>query len=135
MTNQYKDTVKKMEEAEATMHKEVDTDIDSQLRTGRQKQLQNWSRESAQQVAEKHGLVLTDEHYAVIQFLQDNYIEQGLPDSARVYEIMLEEKFASKGGKKFLHRLFPNGPVNQGSEIAGIPTPAHADDSSFGTAR
>ncbi len=46
---------------------------------------------------------------------------------------VLEEKFHSKGGMKFLYKLLPNGPVSQGCLLAGIDIPAGNVDLSFGS--
>jgi len=37
--------------------------------------------------------------------------------------------------KKYLHRLFPEGPVRQDMPIADLPVPAHTEDASFGVSR
>ena len=48
---------------------------------------------------------------------------------------MLNEVFAGHGGRKYLWRLFPGGPVTQGLRIAGLPLPPHSGDKGFGTVR
>ena len=46
---------------------------------------------------------------------------------------ILEEEFAEQGGRKYLYRLFPGGPVSQGSRIARLPLPAYSSDRSCGS--
>jgi tRNA 2-thiouridine synthesizing protein E len=124
-----------MDQAEAYMHKEVDTDIDSQQRKNREHQLHDWSVDKAKQIAREYHIDLNKEHLEVVNYLQQYYIDNGMPDTGRVFEELLADKFAQQGGRAYLHQLFPEGPVAQGVRIAGIPMPAHTRDSSFGTAR
>jgi tRNA 2-thiouridine synthesizing protein E len=48
---------------------------------------------------------------------------------------MLDMRFAHEGGRRWLRKLFPEGPVFQGMQIAGLPVPPHTEDAGFGTAR
>ena len=48
---------------------------------------------------------------------------------------MLDEHYAEQGGRKYLRRLFPQGPVAQGMRIAGLPVPPHTEDEGFGISR
>lgn len=122
-------------EAIESMDNSVDTDIDSQQRKQRKKELKNWSEEKARLLAEDNKLKLTDEHFRVMYLLRDYYLQHGLPDSGRELDDLLDEKFSDQGGRKHLHKLFPDGPVSQGMRLAGLPVPPHSKDKSFGTAR
>lgn len=114
---------------------QVDTDVSDQQRANREKILARWDLDRARQLAAHQDILLSEEHLAVVQLLRDNYLEHGETMDARDIEDMLNTRFASQGGKKYLHQLFPKGPVTQGSLIADLPLPRHATDSGFGTAR
>ena len=122
-------------EAAALTDVHVDTDIDSQQRSRRETQMRGWDEAQAHEIASEEGIELTDEHMQVVHTLRDYYRENGPVQKGRVLGDMLEKEFEGKGGRKFLRRLFPGGPVTQGTRIAGIPVPAHSEDDGFGTAR
>jgi TusE/DsrC/DsvC family sulfur relay protein len=84
--------------------------------------------------AEAMGLVLTDKHWEVINFLRVLYQNVGAK-MPPVHELSqtLEERFSEEGGRRYLFKLFPDGPLTQGSLIAGVPVPDDANDSSFGS--
>jgi tRNA 2-thiouridine synthesizing protein E len=84
-------------------------------------------------VAESEAIDLNDEHWAVIVFMRKYYLDHGLPINARTTSRALSKRFSSRGGNKYLRRLFSEGPVTQGSRLANLPTPAFSTDSSFGT--
>lgn len=113
----------------------VDTDIDSQERTHRKQLLDSLGEKHVREMADKEGIELTDEHLGVIECLRDYFLELGEAEKGRDLEDMLDEIFAGHGGKKYLWRLFPGGPVTQGLRIAGLPIPAHTGDKGFGTVR
>ena len=113
----------------------VDTDIDSQERTHRKQLLDGLGVTHVREMADKEGIELTDEHLGVIECLRDYFLELGEAEKGRDLEEMLDEIFAGHGGKKYLWRLFPGGPVTQGMRIAGLPIPAHTADKGFGTVR
>ncbi|RMD68686.1 MAG: TusE/DsrC/DsvC family sulfur relay protein [Gammaproteobacteria bacterium] len=94
----------------------------------------SWSEEEARKIAAEEGIELTEDHWEVINFLRAYYKEHGQPKYARQVLEALEERFADKGGRKYLYQLFPKGPVNQGTRIAGLPHPLYTVDPSFGTA-
>jgi tRNA 2-thiouridine synthesizing protein E len=94
---------------------------------------QHWSRRKSVQLAEYEDFEFNDEHWAVIVFLRKHYLVNGLPRNARVTARALEQEFHTQGGMKYLYRLFPGGPVSQGSRLANLRTPAYATDPSFGS--
>jgi tRNA 2-thiouridine synthesizing protein E len=94
---------------------------------------QDWDREKSAHLAQNEGISLNDEHWAVIAYLRDSYIESGLPRFARTTARALNRQFSAQGGSKYLYGLFAGGPVTQGSRLANLRTPANATDVSFGT--
>ena len=111
----------------------VDTYINSQQRTQRELELKNWGDEQAHKVASTESVELSPDHLRVISLLREHYLEHGAVQSGRDLGDMLNEKFADQGGRKFLHQLFPKGPVTQGMRFAGLPVPAYSEDKGFGT--
>ena len=113
----------------------VDTDIDSQQHTMREREIKEWDKEQARKLAAEDGIELTDAHFKVIKLLQDYYLENGPVASGRELGDMLDYEFTAQGGRKYLRVLFPDGPVNQGMRLAGLPVPPYSEDDSFGTTR
>ncbi|WP_200241298.1 TusE/DsrC/DsvC family sulfur relay protein [Thiohalocapsa halophila] len=110
-------------------------DTSSPVEADRERDLADWSPEWAKQKAEALGVTLTDEHWAVIDMLREYYREHGLVHDGRELGDMLDQRFADVGGRRWLRKLFPEGPVFQGMQIAGLPVPRHTEDEGFGTAR
>jgi len=94
---------------------------------------QNWTRDKSKELAASENILLSDEHWTVINYLRDYYLDKGVPRYARSLARDLKRHFNLKGGNKYLHNLFPGGPVTQGCRLANLRTPAHATDVSFGT--
>jgi tRNA 2-thiouridine synthesizing protein E len=94
---------------------------------------QHWKRSKSEELAAKEDIVLNDDHWAVINFLREHYLTYGLPRNARDLAKDLNQHFFNQGGSKFLYRLFPGGPITQGSRFAKLPAPANATDISFGS--
>ncbi|MHB0974494.1 MAG: TusE/DsrC/DsvC family sulfur relay protein [Thiobacillus sp.] len=96
-------------------------------------ELEPWTEEQAIEMARQDGLVLTDDHLAIIRYLRDCYADHGGTINARMLVNALEEEFAGLGGYKVLYSLFPRGPIAQASRYAGLPLPPGTRDPSFGT--
>jgi TusE/DsrC/DsvC family sulfur relay protein len=96
--------------------------------------LAGFSREQARATARELGISLTDDHWRVIDVLREHYGEHGPAPSGRELSDMLDMRFAAEGGRRWLRRLFPDGPVSQGMQIAGLPVPPRSEDSGFGVA-
>ena len=75
-----------------------------------------WNREVAIEIAAQEGIELTDKHWEVIAYLQEQF-KNNVPLSIR------------KIGKsrivniKEFYNLFPGGPLKLSTKIAGIPKP------------
>jgi tRNA 2-thiouridine synthesizing protein E len=94
----------------------------------------DWSRKTAERTAVDEGIEMTDTHWAVVDFLREYYREHGATSSGPDVAEAMDIAFAEQGGSAYLHQLFPEGPVAQGSRIAGLPVPPGSVDESFGSA-
>jgi len=95
--------------------------------------LAEWSEDIARKTAGEMKIELTPRHWEVIHFLREFHLKHGRSLHARTLLQALEERFAKKGGRKYLYLLFPGGAVTQASRIAGLPVPKDSVDTSFGT--
>lgn len=95
--------------------------------------LGSWSKETANELAAKEGITLTPAHWEVLDALRNHYQEYGPDANGRALLNCMETEFADRGGKKYLYDLFPRGPVNQATRIAGLPLPPHSADPAFGS--
>jgi dissimilatory sulfite reductase related protein len=77
---------------------------------------QIWTPEWAHETALSLGIVLTDKHFAVLNWLRKKQSE-GVPLTIR--------KVGASGivDIKGFYELFPGGPLKVSSKIAGIPKP------------
>ncbi len=98
----------------------------------RMQDIEDWDREKAATMAAEENIQLEAEHWEVITFIREHYAQHGRAKSGRELSDLLDERFSQQGGRKHLYRLFPDGPVSQGSRIAGVPLPKYAEDDSFG---
>lgn len=91
-----------------------------------------WDRSVAAELAREENIRLSDEHWDVVKFLRKHFDEFGAIDYARDLSALLNQRYESKGGLRYLFTLFPSGPVSQGCKIAGIPLPMYSKDPHFG---
>lgn len=77
---------------------------------------EDWTKEVGKEIANEELITMTDKHWEVIQFLQQQ-CEQGIPLTIR--------KIGKSGivSIKEFYQLFPDGPLKKASRIAGIPKP------------
>ncbi len=95
----------------------------------------DWTDKIALKTAQQEGLNLTEEHWVVLRALQEYFAKHDESAAINVRELYdaLDERFHSKGGMRYLYKLFPAGPVAQGCRIAGLKAPAGAVDKGFGS--
>ena len=82
----------------------------------------NYGEDGPAVIAEAEGIALGDDHWAVINYLRDQYREHGQTPN---YRNMLKElvELLPHHDSKTLYDLFPGGPAKQGVKIAGLPKP------------
>ncbi len=76
-----------------------------------------WNPEVGKAIAEEEGIQMTDDHWKVINFLQEQHEN----------EVALSIRKIGKSGVvsiKEFYALFPKGPLKISSKISGIPKPA-----------
>ncbi|MDK9362955.1 sulfurtransferase TusE [Lelliottia wanjuensis] len=99
--------------------KEIETDNDGYL-----KEISQWSEGLAEVIAEKEAITLTPEHWEVVRFVRDFYLEFNTSPAIRMLVKAMANKFGEeKGNSRYLYRLFPKGPAKQATKIAGLPKP------------
>ncbi len=91
-------------------------------------------RERIEERAAAKGITLNDDHWKVINFVRMVSAQANQTPRARDIAEQLYEKFADKGGSKYLYELFPAGPVSIAAELADIEPPLNAKNPSFGSA-
>ncbi len=85
---------------------------------------QCWCVAFAQATAAQEGLVLTPAHWEVLYFLRDFYQQYHTSPAMRLLVKAWQQRYgAEKGTSHYLYALFPRGPAQQGSKIAGLPKP------------
>ena len=84
--------------------------------------LEDWSKELAETLAEAEGVELTDKHWDLIEYLRDEYFNnaQNQPNTRNIVKAM-SAKWGEKLGQKDVYELFPKDPSKQGGRIAGLP--------------
>lgn len=86
--------------------------------------LSDWSRELAEEIAKTENIEMTDEHWAVVNFLRDYYDEYQIAPAVRVLiKAIKKEMGEAVGNNKYMYELFPYGPAKQACKIAGLPKP------------
>lgn len=79
--------------------------------------LDEWDRTVAEMIAQEEEIELKEEHWPVLEYLQDQHRQ----------DIPLTIRKVGKSGVvdiKGFYALFPGGPLKKASRIAGIPKPA-----------
>jgi TusE/DsrC/DsvC family sulfur relay protein len=84
--------------------------------------IDKWSEEFAIALADKEGLALTDEHWQVIHYIRDYYLEHHVQAQVRAMIKHFTKLWGKeKGSNRYLHDIFPRGgPQKQGNRLAGI---------------
>ena len=75
-----------------------------------------WTKEIGEEIAREHNITLTDDHWEVIDYIQQQ-VASNKPLSIRGIK-----KSGVIDIKKF-YALFPGGPLKISTKIAGVPKP------------
>ncbi len=85
--------------------------------------LEDWSAELAGMIAEEEQLELGERHWDVINYLRDEYVNNGAnqPNTRNLVKAMSKAWNDRSVNAKTLYDLFPGDPSKQGGRIAGLP--------------
>ena len=98
---------------------EIETDSEGYLKDTTQ-----WSEAMAEVIAAQEGITLAVEHWEVVRFVREFYLEFKTSPAIRMLVKAMANKFGEeKGNSRYLYRLFPKGPAKQATKIAGLPKP------------
>ncbi|MDH5475786.1 MAG: TusE/DsrC/DsvC family sulfur relay protein [Cyclobacteriaceae bacterium] len=78
--------------------------------------LSQWTKEVGNGIAKEEGVEMTDKHWEVINYLQEQYRNENPLNIRKVGKsgvVSIKEFYA----------LFPNGPLKVSSRVSGIPKP------------
>jgi len=97
--------------------KTIETDANGYLTN-----VEDWNEDVAKVIAEHEGVELTEKHWDLINYLRDEYINNGgnQPNTRNIVKAM-SDKWNAKLGQKDVYELFPKDPSKQGGRIAGLP--------------
>lgn len=95
-------------------------------REGYLRHLEDWTPEVAEQLAAIESLVLTPEHWQVLEVLRAFYRETGVSPSMRPLVKLIRDTLGpDKGTSLHLLTLFPGSPAKVAARIAGLPRPTN----------
>ena len=82
----------------------------------------DWNEDVAAALAQVEGIELTDDHWAVINYLREEYTDNGgnQPMERAILKDM-GKRLGRKVSSKDMYKLFPLAPSKQGNRIAGLP--------------
>jgi tRNA 2-thiouridine synthesizing protein E len=83
---------------------------------------EDWDEALAEELARAQGITLADDHWFVIRFMREYYLEHRVCADARHAMKHLEQRHPGRGRKR-MFELFPYGYVAQACRIAGMKRP------------
>lgn len=84
----------------------------------------DWNEDVAVRLAELNRIELYPEHWEIIHFIRDYYLQfKHLPNTRVFVKAIAKQLGPEKGNSRYLHRLFPEGPLKYACKLAGLPRP------------
>ncbi len=83
-----------------------------------------WNEAVAVQLAALNQIALTEAHWEIILYMRHYYLQYKHLPNARVFTKAIAKEFGEeKGNSRYLHKLFPDGPLKYTCKLAGLPKP------------
>jgi tRNA 2-thiouridine synthesizing protein E len=85
--------------------------------------IEDWNEAAAKAIADEENLELTDKHWDVVNYLRNEYINNGenQPNTRNIVKAMAKAWGDKKLSAKVLYDLFPGNPSKQAGRIGGLP--------------
>ncbi|QOL27319.1 TusE/DsrC/DsvC family sulfur relay protein [Thalassotalea sp. LPB0316] len=84
-----------------------------------------WTPALGEYMAGLDNIVLTPEHWEVINFVRAFYLTYNTSPAIRALTKAMKAEFGEeKASSRYLYRLFKEGPAKQATKYAGLPKPA-----------
>ncbi|MFY0677021.1 MAG: TusE/DsrC/DsvC family sulfur relay protein [Neptuniibacter sp.] len=91
---------------------------------GHLRNLNDWSPDIANQLAEAEGITLSPDHWELIEVIRDFYNDYEHSPAMRPLVKSVKIKLGEDKGKSiYLMKLFPGSPAKLLAKIAGLPKP------------
>jgi tRNA 2-thiouridine synthesizing protein E len=85
---------------------------------------QDWNENVALSLAERNNLQLSEQHWEIVWFIRTYYQQyRHLPNNRAFVKAVASSLGPDKGNNRYLHRLFPDGPLKFACLLAGLPKP------------
>ncbi|HWV15987.1 MAG TPA: TusE/DsrC/DsvC family sulfur relay protein [Cellvibrio sp.] len=90
------------------------------------KNLNDWNKSIATEIAAREGITLTAEHWEIIGLVRDFYQHFQLSPSMRALVKRSQQLLGTEKGQSiYLLQLFPSSPAKLACKIAGLPKPSN----------
>ena len=84
----------------------------------------DWNEAVAQQLATLNHIQLNAEQWEIIFFIRHYYqCYKHLPNARVFTKAIAKELGETKGNSRYLHKVFPDGPLKYACKLAGLPKP------------
>lgn len=88
------------------------------------KDAETWNEATAEALAVREAIKLTAEHWEILYFIRDYYQRyRHLPNTRMFIKAIKQSLGEQKGCSRYLHQLFPDGPLKYACKLAGLPKP------------
>ena len=84
----------------------------------------DWNKDVAIRMADLNNISLNEAHWEIIVFIRHYYQQYKHLPNARVFTKAIAKTLGEeKGNSRYLHKLFPDGPLKYACKLAGLPKP------------
>lgn len=100
-------------------YEKIKKDLEGYLKNNK-----DWNIDLAKEIAKKEKIILTNKHWEIIYFIRKFYFKYNTTPSMRMLINSMKKELGKNINSIDLFQLFPKGPAQQASKIAGIPKPS-----------